>query len=149
EFRWTWSCDNLPYSRRLSVRNCFGRSLDGGLNPILCHAAAQGGVHRLANLCITGMWIFVQHCLGRHNLSVLTKPALRDLLLDPCLLQWVQLAIRRKAFERGDFAFDRRGRQNTGAHRRAVDDDRAGSALAEPAAKPRALQTEVVPEDVE
>ena len=54
-----------------------------------------------------------------------------------------------KPFECGDFAFHGRDRRDAGADRRAVDDDRAGAALAESAAKARALQAEVVAEDVE
>jgi hypothetical protein len=82
-------------------------------------------------------------------LTVLAESALRDLLIDPCLLQRVQFAIRREAFECRDFTSNRGHRQDAGANRRTVDDYCAGAALAKPAAKPRALQTEVIPEDIE
>ena len=42
-----------------------------------------------------------------------------------------------------------RGRRDARPNRDAVDDDGAGAALAESAAEPRALQAEIVAEDVE
>lgn len=60
----------------------------------------------------------------------------------------MQLAVRGKAFECGDFTFDRRRRQDAGTNHCAADDHRAGSALHESATEARALQTEVIPEDV-
>src|SRR5262249_10220469 len=125
-----------------------GRAFDGGLNTVIRHTAAQRGVHGLADLRVGRMRISVQHRLRRHDLPVLTEPALRDLFSNPGLLQRVQLAVRRKAFECGDFTFDRGGRQDAGTNRRAAYDYCAGPALAESAAKPRALQTEIIPEDV-
>jgi hypothetical protein len=89
-------------------------AFDGGLNTVIRHAAAQRGVHGLADLCIRGMGVLVQHRFRRHNLPVLAESALQDLLIDPCLLQRVQLAVRGKAFECGDFTFDRRRRQDAG-----------------------------------
>ena len=68
-------------------------------------------VHGLADLRVGRMRILVQHGLRRHDLSVLTESALRDLLIDPGLLQRVQLAVRGEPFERGDFTFDGGRRQ--------------------------------------
>ena len=52
-------------------------------------------------------------------------------------------------FERRDLAFDARRGRDARPDRDAVDDHRARAALPESAAEPRALQTEIVAQDVE
>jgi hypothetical protein len=74
---------------------------------------------------------------------------LRHLLVDPGLLNRVQLAVFGKALERGDLAFHAGARRDAGSHRDAVDDHRARAALAEPAAEPRTLKADVVAEHVQ
>src|SRR4051794_15767413 len=95
------------------------------------------------------MRVLIKHCLRRHDLSVLTESTLRHLFLNPGLLQRVQLSIRCKPFERGDFSLDRRHGHDAGTNRRTVDNHRAGAALTKSASKARPLQAEVVTKDVE
>ena len=94
------------------------------------------------------MGSFVEHCLRRKDLPVLAEAALRNLLIDPCLLERVQAAVRGQAFEGGDFAsYGRRG-QDAGANRGAVDEDGAGAALAKfGPAQPRRRQRARRPHD--
>ena len=95
------------------------------------------------------MRIFVQHRLGRHDLTVLAESARGRLLIDPGLLQRVQFAIGREPFQRGDFAPDRGHRQDAGADRGTVDDYRTRAALAKTASKLGPLEVEVIAEDIQ
>ena len=79
----------------------------------------------------------------------MAEAALRDLLVDPRLLQRMELPLLREPFERRDLALHARGRRDARAHGGAVDDDGARAALAQPTAEPRALQAEVVAKDVQ
>src|SRR5262245_28653352 len=124
-------------------------ALDGGLNAVVRHAAAQRTRHAFANLLVGWMRVLVEQRLGRHDLAVLAEAALRHLLLDPRLLQRMQLAVFRQPFQRGDFASAARRRRPARAHRGAVDDDRARPALAKTTAEPRPLQAEIVAKNVE
>src|SRR5882724_2858826 len=124
----------LLFRNRGSAGNSFARAFDGILNPVVAHAAAQGVVHRLANLDVGRMRILVQKYLRGHDLSVLTESALRDLLVDPGLLQRVQSAVRRKPVEGGDFTLDGRCGRNAGTNCSTVDDYSACAALAKSAA---------------
>src|SRR5262245_37792417 len=91
----------------------------------------------------------VEERLGGHDLTVLAEAAGGDLLVDPRLLQRMELAVVAQPLERGDLAAHRGGWGDTRADRRPVDDDRAGPALAEPAAEFRPLQGEIVAKDVQ
>ena len=68
--------------------------------------------------------------------------------IQACCTGW-SVPFLRQPFERGDLALHRGARRDARAHRRAVDDHRARAALAQPAAEPRALQAEIVAQDVE
>ena len=61
----------------------------------------------------------------------------------------MQRAVRGEAFKRCDRAGYRRGWRDAGAQRDAIDDDRTGSALPQPAAEPWATQPEVVAQHIE
>jgi hypothetical protein len=75
---------------------------------------------------------------------------LRGLLVDERLLHRIGMLTRAKAFQRHDVAagaaFDR---NDAGTRGNAVDQHRAGAALAEPAAIFRAVQFEIVAQHVE
>src|SRR5205085_7819565 len=77
------------------------------------------------------------------------EAALRDLLIDPGLLQRVELAVAREAFECGDFGFHRRRRHHARTNRRTVDDHCACAALPQTAPELGALQPEVVAQHIE
>src|ERR1043166_3339543 len=98
------SCDHLPFGRGLIPRNRLGRALDGSLYPVIGHAAAERTGHSLANLSIRGMGIFIQQHFGGQDLPVLTETALRNLFIDPGLLDRMKLAVPGESFERGDLA---------------------------------------------
>ena len=83
-------------------------ALDGGLNAVVRHAAAQGAGHPLADLRIGRIRIPVQQHLGGHDLPVLAEAALRNLLVNPGLLHGMQRAVLGQSFERGDLALVRR-----------------------------------------
>src|SRR5579864_9630412 len=95
------------------------------------------------------MRILVEHDLRCEDLPVLTESTLRDLLINPGLLQRMQLPVRRQPFECDDFTPNRRRRRDAGADCRAVDDHCAGAALAKAASKLRPLQAEIIAKDVE
>ena len=66
----------------------------------------------------------------RHDHSGLAISALRNVIVDPGLLNFVQRAVSGQPFDRGDLlAAGFADQYATGAHRNAIDMDRAGSAL--------------------
>src|ERR1051325_8257709 len=95
------------------------------------------------------MRVAVEQRLGRHDLPVLAEAALRDLFVDPCLLQWMELTVFRQSFECCDLAFDGGDGRDTRPCRYAIDDHRACSALAESTPEVRTLQSEIIPQNVE
>jgi len=54
-------------------------------------AAAEVPSQRLPDLCVRRLGILVQQNLGSHNNAVHTIAALRSLLLNECLLEWVRM----------------------------------------------------------
>src|SRR6476660_4906417 len=117
-------------------------ALDGGLNAVVRHAATQRPRHPFANLLVGRMRVLVEHRLGRHDLAVLAEAALRHLLVNPRLLQRMQRAVLRQAFQGGDLAFNAGDRRHARPYGSAVDDDGARTALAKTAAEPRPMQVE-------
>jgi hypothetical protein len=82
-----------------------------------------------------------------HDHSSLTISALRNLLLKPRALTWMAY-VRRQSFNRDKTARRRRRRGNlTGAHCFPIFEHRAGTANANPAAKFRADQSEIVTDE--
>ena len=79
-------------------------ALDRRLNSVIGHAAAQRAFHPLADLGVRRVRIPVEQRFRGHDLAVLAIAALRHLLIDPGLLQRIELAVVRKTFERGDLA---------------------------------------------
>jgi hypothetical protein len=94
------------------------------------------------------MGIAVKQGFGRHDLPVLAETTLGRLLVNPCLLQRVQLAALGQAFERCDLAFYGGSRCDARTYRGPIDNDRAGSALAESASETRTLQAEIVTQNI-
>ena len=84
--------------------------LIAALNAVVRHAPAQRPVHGLADLRVRRLRVFVEQRLGGHDLPVLAEAALRHLLVDPGLLQRMQLAVLGQPFERGDLALHGRRR---------------------------------------
>src|SRR6266403_3373463 len=83
----------------------------------------------------------------RHDHSGLTISALRNVVVDPGLLDFVQRAVGGQTFDRGDlFAAGIADQYATGAHRNAVDVDRAGPALCYAATVFGASQADIFPD---
>src|SRR5262245_41883710 len=95
------------------------------------------------------MRVPIEQRLGGEDLTVLAEAALRYLFVDPGLLNGVKLAIGREPLERRDGAPDRRDAGDARSCGRAVHEHGAGSALAEPASEARAVQVEIVAQNVE
>jgi hypothetical protein len=92
----------------------------------------------------------VEQRLRREHLPVLAVAALRDLLVDPRLLDGMERAVGRKPFERRDLdALHRGNGPDAGAHRLALDEHGARPALAQSAPEVRPVQVEVVAQHVQ
>ena len=124
--------------------------LHGGVDAVIRHAAAERALHAVADLRVGGIRRLVEQRLGGEDLAVLAEAARRHLLVDPRLLNRMELAVLRESFERGDLgALHLRHRPDARAHRLALDQHGARAALAEAAAEARPAQIEVVPEHIE
>src|SRR5258708_4658895 len=83
----------------------------------------------------------------RHDHSGLAISALRNVVVDPGLLDFVQRAVGGQTFDRGDlFAAGFADQYATGAHRNDVDMDRAGPALCYAATVFGAGQADIFPD---
>src|SRR5436309_1235733 len=95
--------DVLRKSRRSDMRHRLSghhsrRALDGELDAVVRHAAAQVAIHLLADLCVGRIRVPVEQRLRRHDLPVLTEAARGHLLVDPRLLNGMERTVRREAF---------------------------------------------------
>src|SRR5438552_967367 len=95
------------------------------------------------------MWIFVQQRFRRHDLTVLAESALRDLLIDPGLLNGMELAVFGNSFKRYDFTLNAGNRRDARPRRHAIDDHRARPALAQSAAETRTSHANIIPQGVQ
>src|SRR5258707_10472783 len=83
----------------------------------------------------------------RHDHSGLAISALRNVVVDPGLLDFVQGAVGGQPFDRGDlFAAGFADQYATGAHRNAIDMDRASSTLRNAATVFGAGQADIFPD---
>ena len=102
-----------------------------------------------SNFFFRGLGIFIEKRFGGKNHAAQAIAALRGLLFDERFLNRVRLVDRAQTFESDDLgALHRFHRRDAGAHRLALHEDRAGSALSEAAAEFRAAQAEVVAQHV-
>ena len=86
---------------------------------------------------------------GREDLPVLAEPALRHLLIDPGLLDGMQLPVLGQSLQGRNLAVATRNRQDARADRAPVHQHRARPALGKAAAEARSPQPEIVPQDVQ
>ena len=99
-------------------------------------ATAQIGGKRQPDLGLGGLFFAVEQRLGQHDHSGDTVAALRRLLSDESSLKRVRLLDGADAFERRDLRLHERADwRDAGPHWGAVDEHRAGAALAKPAAE--------------
>ena len=113
-------------------------------------AAAEDSGHRLLDLF--GCWLrsLVEEGFGGHDHTVHTEPALGCLLGDERFLQRVGFVNGSYSIERGYVrAFGGLQRGDARSHGLAFNNDAAGSALAEAAAKFGTSEFEVIAEDIE
>ena len=69
------------------------------LHPVVAHTVTQYSIRCLPDFRVSPMRGPVQHRLCRQNLPVLAKATVRKLLVNPGLLQRLQLAGVRNSFE--------------------------------------------------
>ncbi len=113
-------------------------------------APAKIAGQSLLDLRIGGFGSFIEQCLGRHDHAVDAVAALRGLLIDEGLLNLVQFLGRAQTFQRGDrLILDCADRRDTGANGVAVHNHRASAALRHAAAELRAVEFQVVAQDIE
>ena len=105
-------------------------------DPHMGPAAAEVHLKRRANVVLAGFAFFGQQCGRAHDHAARAVAALRHLLIDEGGLDRMRFCRRPESFERGDrLALRIRDSHLAGLHRRAVDQDGAGAALAKPAAE--------------
>src|SRR5262249_11919596 len=89
-----------------------------------------------------------RRCDGSNSLALRESP-LRRLDFDEGTLDWRRLGRRAEPFQRRDLSLgEERNRRHTGEDRFAIDQDRAGAALAEPAAELRGVEFQLVTQHV-
>src|SRR5262245_2184756 len=127
-----------------------GRALHGADDAVVRGAAAEVPVQRLLDLGLRWSRVPVEQGLGRHDHAVAAEAALAGLLGDERALEGLELLDRPQALDCRDLALDRRrGRRDARPRGAAVDEDRARPALSQAAAELRAVQLEIVAQDVE
>src|SRR5688572_27975212 len=135
---------------RAGIRNDASGTLDCSLHAVVRHAPAENAGHALANLCVSRRWIPREQGFGRQDLTVLTEPALRHLLVDPRLLHRIELALCGEPLERRDRrALSTRDRHDTRPNGGAFDENGARPALRKSATEARPSEFEIVTEDVQ
>src|SRR5688572_23664807 len=87
--------------RRSGLRLDLRRAPDGGPDTLICAAAADVAGHRGVDVRVRRPRLLLEQRGGRHDLAGLAVAALRDVELDPRLLDGMA-AIRREAFDRRD-----------------------------------------------
>src|SRR5215510_4127612 len=104
----------------------------------------------LAHLRLGRLRIALEQVGRRNDHAVGAVAALRGLLVDEGLLQWMQLVEGAEPLQRGDLVLaELRDRHHAGAHGRAVDEHRAGPALRQAAAELGAVKLEIIAQHVE
>src|SRR2546423_13394141 len=109
--------------------------MDRSTNARIGPATANVSPHADIDFFISGICPFPEQYCRRHDLSGLAIAALRHVLADPGLLQWMR-ELGREPFNGGDLlALRARDRRDTRSHRFAVQMDRACAALRHAATK--------------
>ena len=124
--------------------------LDGGENVGVVAAATDVAVHGLDDLGPRRLGVTLGEGDGRHDVTRDAVAALHRLLIEESLLDGVQLAVRRNAFDRPDFPTVRFADSGAaGADGLAVEKDGAGAAFTLAAAELGAGEVEVLAKDVQ
>ena len=112
-------------------------------------AAAKIPIQALLNFRDARVGIFVEQDFGRHDHAIHAIAALRGLFVDKRSLERMRMGDIPQPFECHDALVLRRARRNgAGSNGLAVHDDRARTALSQASAKPRAMQSKVVAQNI-
>src|SRR5262245_40810097 len=112
-------------------------------------AAAEMGLEPSLNLGIARLRLFLQQSMRAHHHARDAIAALRGLDFDEGTLDWSRLGRRAEPFQRRDlYLGEERNWRHTGEDRFVIDQDRAGAALAEPAAELRGVEFQLVTQHV-
>src|SRR4029077_15591884 len=127
-----------------------GGALDCADDSQMSAAAADIAVQGPLDIRDSGVRILVQQSLGAHPHAVHTLATLRRLLFDERCLDRMRMRHVPQSLECGDaLVFRRRSRKHAGTHRVAVHEHRARAALSQAAAKPGAMQRQIVAQDIQ
>src|ERR1700683_811165 len=138
---WSWRPPSTHHRRR---------ALDGAEDGHVGTAAAFDRPQRGTNFFVRRFLLITQERGGGHDPAVDAIGALRDLLFDIRGLQRMRMLGRAEASERHDsLVADFRDGPPAGANRLAVEMHRAGTALAQPTAEMRIVETDFVAQHVE
>src|ERR1700722_11577090 len=119
-------------------------------DPVMGSATAQIARKSQPDLGLARLLVAVEQRLGEHDHAGGAVAALCRLLRYESGLQGVRPFEGTEAFERGDLRLPERvDWRDAGAHRCAVDEHRAGAALAKPAAELRGIEAKIIAQHVE
>src|SRR5579871_6379673 len=139
--RLTFSMTERAGLRRLWFMSRSRCLLDGGPNALVCAAAAEIAVHGRVDVVVGRMRVLLEQRRSLHDLAGLAVSALRDVVVAPRYLERV-IALRVEPFDGGDRLAARVAhRRLAGAHRVAVEVDRARAAGCDAAAEFRPGQS--------
>src|SRR6516225_1954628 len=112
-------------------------------------AATQMGLETSLDLGIARLRLFLQQSMRTHHHAWDAIAALRGLDFDEGALDWRRLGRRAEPLQRRDLSLgEERNRRHKGKNGFAIDQDRAGAALAEPAAELRGVKFQFVTQHV-
>ena len=116
------------------------RCVDRGTDTRVGAATADVG-HRLVDILVRRLGLFLEQRSGRHHLTRLAIAALRNLVLDPGFLHRVHPAARREPLDRHHLLVAHCGhRIGTRAHRLAIEMHGTGATKSFSATELRSLQ---------
>src|SRR5262249_14059423 len=131
-----------PSARGSRRRSCGADRLD---DPLVARAAAEVAAQCVPDLLVARRAVAGEEIRRRQDHPRRAEAALEPVVLDERALDRVQFAVAPEAFDGGDLTSLGLPGENRAALRRpAVDEDRAGPALARVAADVRACQAEPV-----
>src|SRR5258708_5318426 len=108
-----------------------GRFANGGHDVLVTGAAAEGAFNAVAHVLFARIWIALEQIAGGHDHPRRAVAALQAVFVPEGLLHDVQLAVRGQAFDgRHLRAVGLDGEDGARLDGLAVDEDRAGAALA-------------------
>src|SRR5882672_11103531 len=128
----------------MASSSCARGGVNGFTHLLEGTAAADVG-NGVVDVSVSRLGLVLEQSCDRHNHPALAIAALRNVMVDPGLLNFGQHTIRRQSFNGRDLlADDFVNERAAGPHRGAVDENRAGAALRDAAAIFGAGQPDVV-----